>query len=93
LKWDERLTRRAAIWLAGTVGKPLLKLTDEDYNEHGLQELLSSRPRGGYEINIEVFKNRQDTITGWPGGKKGQWMKTASRRFIRSASCSSAASG
>ncbi len=48
LKWDERLTRRAAIWLAATVGKPLLKLTDEDYNEHGLQELLSTRPRGGY---------------------------------------------
>jgi glucosamine-6-phosphate deaminase len=72
LKWDERLTRRASIWLAGTVGKPLLKLTDEDYNEHGLQELLSTRPRGAYEINIEVFKNRQDTITGWPGGKKGQ---------------------
>src|SRR5437764_5648255 len=72
LKWDERLTRRAAIWLAATVGKPLLKLTDEDYNKHGLQELLSTRPRGGYEINIEVFKNRQDTITGWPGGKKGQ---------------------
>jgi len=72
LKWDERLTRRAAIWLAATVGKPLLKLTDEDYNEHGLQELLTTRSRGGYEINIEVFKNRQDTITGWPGGKKGQ---------------------
>src|SRR4051812_10066305 len=72
LKWDEKLTRRAAIWLAGTVNKPLLKLTEEDYNEHGLQELLSTRPRGAYEINIEVFKNRQDTITGWPGGKKGQ---------------------
>jgi glucosamine-6-phosphate deaminase len=72
LKWEERLTRRAAIWLAGTVNKPLLKLTEEDYNEHGLQELLSTRPRGAYEINIEVFKNRQDTITGWPGGKKGQ---------------------
>jgi glucosamine-6-phosphate deaminase len=72
LKWDERLSRRAAIWLAATVNKPLLKLTDEDYNEHGLQELLSTRPRGAYEINIEVFKNRQDTITGWPGGKKGQ---------------------
>src|SRR3954463_632467 len=72
LKWDERLTRRAAIWLAGTVKKPLLKLTEEDYKEHGLQELLSTRPRGAYEINIEVFKNRQDTITGWPGGKKGQ---------------------
>src|SRR5213075_314804 len=36
LKWDEKLTRRAAIWLSGVVGKPVLKLTDEDYNEHGL---------------------------------------------------------
>ena len=70
LKWDERLTRRAAIWLAGTVNKPLLKLTEEDYNEHGLQDLLASREGGGaYEINIEVFRSLQKTITGWPGGK------------------------
>ncbi len=72
LKWDEKFSRRAAIWLAGTVNKPLLKLTEEDYNEHGLQELLSTRPRGAYEINIEVFRTLQDTITGWPGGKRGQ---------------------
>src|SRR3954469_3123182 len=71
LKWDEKLTRRAAIWLCGVVGKPVLKLTDEDYNEHGLQELLSMRPRGAYDINIEVFRHLQDTITGWPGGKSG----------------------
>ena len=48
--------------------KPLLKLTDEDYNEHGLQELLSHRG-SAYDINIEVFKALQNTITGWPGGK------------------------
>ena len=46
--------------------KPLLKLTDEDYNEHGLQELIASRG-GAYDINIEVFKAMQNTITGWPG--------------------------
>jgi glucosamine-6-phosphate deaminase len=68
LKWDARLTRTAATWLAMTVKKPLLKLTDEDYNEHGLQELLSHRG-SAYEINIEVFKAMQSTITGWPGGK------------------------
>jgi glucosamine-6-phosphate deaminase len=67
LKWDARMTRTAATWLAATVKKPLLKLTDEDYNEHGLQELLSHR--GSYDINIEVFKTMQATITGWPGGK------------------------
>jgi glucosamine-6-phosphate deaminase len=68
LKWDDATTRRATIWLAQTLKKPLLKLTDEDYNEHGLQELIASRG-GAYDINIEVFKTMQATITGWPGGK------------------------
>jgi glucosamine-6-phosphate deaminase len=73
LAWDAKMTRRAAIWLARTVGKPILKLTDEDYNEHGLQDLLTSREGGGaYEINIEVFRGLQKTITGWPGGKPGE---------------------
>lgn len=68
LTWDATLTKRAAIWLARTLEKPILKLTDEDYNEHGLQELLSARG-GAYDINIEVFRSLQATITGWPGGK------------------------
>jgi hypothetical protein len=42
------------IWLAQAVGKPILKLTAEDYNEHGLQELIArGRP---YDLNIEVFR-------------------------------------
>ncbi len=68
LKWDAQQTRRAVVWLAQQVKKPLLKLTDEDYNEHGLQELIASRG-GAYDINIEVFKTLQNTISGWPGGK------------------------
>lgn len=68
LKWDEDRSRKAAIWLSQTVKKPLLKLTDEDYNEHGLQELVASRG-GAYDINVEVFRDLQATITGWPGGK------------------------
>jgi len=71
LTWDAPLTRRATIWLARQVDKPILKLTDEDYNEHGLQDLLSARG-GAYDINIEVFKTLQSTITGWPGGKPGR---------------------
>src|SRR5690606_32035968 len=50
LTWDAAMTRKAAIWLAEQVKKPLLKLTDEDYNEHGLQELIASRG-GAYDIN------------------------------------------
>jgi glucosamine-6-phosphate deaminase len=72
LSWDARTIRKAVIWLARTCGKPILKLTSEDYNEHGLQDLLATRsgPHGGaYEINIEVFKALASTITGWPGGK------------------------
>ncbi|HVU64853.1 MAG TPA: glucosamine-6-phosphate deaminase [Phycisphaerales bacterium] len=70
LSWDAGMTRRATIWLARTLRKPILKLTDEDYNERGLQDLLASREGGGaYEINIEVFRGLQKTITGWPGGK------------------------
>lgn len=68
LQWDAALTRRAVIWLAGVVNKPILKLVGEDYNEHGLQELLSKRGTA-YDVNIEVFKAMQSTITGWPGGK------------------------
>jgi glucosamine-6-phosphate deaminase len=68
LTWDERMCRRAATWLATQLKKPVLKLTDEDYNEHGLQELLSARG-GAYDINVEVFRALQATITGWPGGK------------------------
>ena len=68
LMWDDATTRKAVTWLAQAVGKPILKLTDEDYNEHGLQELLSAWG-GAYDINIHVFKALQHTITGWPGGK------------------------
>jgi glucosamine-6-phosphate deaminase len=69
LTWDAAMTRRATIWLATTMKKPLLKLTNEDYNEHHLQDLVASRPQGSYDINIDVFRTLQATITGWPGGK------------------------
>ncbi|MDO7849472.1 glucosamine-6-phosphate deaminase [Hymenobacter sp. M29] len=62
------LVRKAVTWLARTVSKPILKLTDEAYNENGLSELLAqSGP--AYDINIRVFNELQHTITGWPGGK------------------------
>ena len=56
VEWTEATIRKAAIWLARKLEKPLLKLTDEDYNEHGLQELLAERG-AAYDINIEVFRN------------------------------------
>ena len=68
LAWDERMTRRAILWLAGERKKAILKLTDDDYNEAGLQDLL--RQHGSaYEANRAGFYQMQHTITGWPGGR------------------------
>ncbi len=66
--WDDATTRRAVIDLAEGVGKAILKLTDADYNEHGLQDLLAAHG-SSYDINLRVFRDLQSTITGWPGGK------------------------
>jgi glucosamine-6-phosphate deaminase len=66
--WDKQLIKKAVIWLSGTVGKPILKLTDEDYNSHGMAQLAVERGPA-YNINIQVFNQLQHTITGWPGGK------------------------
>jgi glucosamine-6-phosphate deaminase len=68
LQWEPQLIRKAVIWLAQRLKKPILKLTEEDYNEEGLQDLLASQGTA-YHINIEVFRDLQQTITGWPGGK------------------------
>lgn len=66
--WDTYMTRRAVVWLCQKISKPILKLTDEDYNENGLGELVTEHGPS-YSINIRVFNEMQRTITGWPGGK------------------------
>jgi glucosamine-6-phosphate deaminase len=66
--WNKQLTKKAVTHLALTVGKPVLKLTNNDYNENGLSDLLALYGQA-YDINIEVFNWLQHTITGWPGGK------------------------
>lgn len=66
--WDEPTIRRAVIWLARKMDKAILKLTDSDYNEEGLQDLLAIYG-SAYEINLKVFRHLQGTLIGWPGGK------------------------
>ncbi|MCH2595783.1 MAG: PIG-L family deacetylase, partial [Pirellulales bacterium] len=68
IEWSNEQIHKAVLWLAQKQEKPLLKLTTEDYNEAGLQDLLASTG-SAYELNIRVFRNLQATITGWPGGK------------------------
>ncbi|CAM4194503.1 glucosamine-6-phosphate deaminase [Flavobacterium weaverense] len=68
IEWTEKLTRKAVLGLALDLKKPILMLTDADYIENGMSDLLAdSGP--AYDINIKIFNNLQNTITGWPGGK------------------------
>lgn len=66
--WDNALKKKAVIWLANSVHKPILKLTEEDYNNHGMAQLAVEHGPV-YNINIDIFNQTQHTITGWPGGK------------------------
>lgn len=66
--WTDELIKKAVIWLANTLNKPILKLTEEDYNNHGMAELATEKGPV-YNINIDIFNKVQHTITGWPGGK------------------------
>ncbi|HWA25753.1 MAG TPA: glucosamine-6-phosphate deaminase [Lacunisphaera sp.] len=66
--WTPALTRRAVVWLSRQVKKPVLKLLDEDYAEHGMADLLTEQGPA-YGLNIRIFNELQHTITGWPGGK------------------------
>ncbi|PAU94131.1 glucosamine-6-phosphate deaminase [Aliifodinibius salipaludis] len=66
--WDDKLIRKGVVWLCQKVDKPVLKLTDGDYNEHGMGDLLTQFGPA-YDINLKVFNELQHTITGWPGGK------------------------
>jgi glucosamine-6-phosphate deaminase len=67
-EWDSKLIRRAIVWLCMKLKKPILKLTNKDYNDNGLSELLAIYG-SAYNVNIRIFNDLQHTITGWPGGK------------------------
>lgn len=66
--WNNKLIRRAIVWLCQKLNKPILKLTNKEYQENGLEELLALYG-SAYNVNIKVFNELQHTITGWPGGK------------------------
>jgi glucosamine-6-phosphate deaminase len=66
--WTPKFIRKAVVWLCQTVHKPILKLTEKDYLDNNLGEMLEKA--GSFDkVNIDVFNDLQHTITGWPGGK------------------------
>ena len=66
--WNEKLIQKALVWLGLKLKKPVLKLTNIDYMEHGMGDIITEYG-SAYQVNIKIFNSLQHTITGWPGGK------------------------
>jgi glucosamine-6-phosphate deaminase len=67
-EWTPRMIKKAVVNMALKLQKPVLSLTNSDYNEFGLGDLLVEQG-DVYEINLQVYYMLRDTLTGWPGGK------------------------
>jgi glucosamine-6-phosphate deaminase len=68
IEWTPTMVRKAVVNMALKTGKPVLMLTDKDYKDYSLADLLVEKG-DAYEINLQVFYMLRDSITGWPGGK------------------------
>lgn len=67
-EWTDKMIKKAVVNMALKLEKPVLSLTNTDYNEYGLSDLLVEKG-DAYEINLQVYYMLRDSITGWPGGK------------------------
>lgn len=67
-EWTPAMIRKAVVHTALKVDKPILSLTNNDYRDNGLGDLLVEKG-DAYEINLQVYYLMRDSITGWPGGK------------------------
>lgn len=67
-EWTPQLMKTAVVNMALKLEKPVLSLTNRDYNNFGLSDLLAEKGNA-YDINLDVFYMLRDSITGWPGGK------------------------
>jgi glucosamine-6-phosphate deaminase len=69
VRWTPALIRHAVIWLSLKVNKGLLKLSDDDFREHHLYELL--REHGpGEVLGRRVFDEMMGTICTQPAGSQ-----------------------
>lgn len=68
-EWTPKMIKKAVVNMALKLKKPVLSLTNTDYNEYGLSDLLVEKG-DAYEINLQVYYMLRDSITGWPGGKQ-----------------------
>ncbi len=68
VQWNDKLIRKATLWLCEKLDKSILKLTNRDYNDNSLGDMVVKHGPA-YDINLKVFNMLQKSITGWPGGK------------------------
>lgn len=69
VNWTATLIRKAVIWLSLKVEKALLKLSDDDFREHELYELL--REHGPASVlGRRVFDEMMGTLCTDPGGRE-----------------------
>jgi glucosamine-6-phosphate deaminase len=81
IDWTPRMKRKAVVNLSLKLGKPILSLTNKDYSDNGLGELLVEEGES-YEINLQVYYMLRDSITGWPGGKPNAHIPTHPERSL-----------
>ena len=70
LSLDDEMINRSIHWLSRKTEKPILRLTEQDYNQNNLSDLLVDKSH--YDLNLSIFNKIQRTITGWPGGKPNE---------------------
>ncbi len=78
-EWTPKTVKKAVVNLSLKLNKPVLSLTNHDYNENGLSDLLVEEG-DAYGINLQVYYQLRDSITGWPGGKPNAFIPTHPER-------------
>jgi glucosamine-6-phosphate deaminase len=69
VQWTPEKIRQAVIWLSLKVNKALLKLSEDDFREHHLYDLL--REHGSAQaLGQKVFEERLATIKNAPAGRE-----------------------
>jgi glucosamine-6-phosphate deaminase len=79
IEWTSKMIKKAVVNMALKLEKPVLSLTNNDYNEFGLGDLIVEEG-DAYEINLQVYYLLRDSITGWPGGKPDVHLPTHPER-------------
>ena len=81
IEWTPQTIRKAVAHMALKLKKPVLSLTTNDYIDSGLGDLLTELG-DAYEINLQVYYQLRDSITGWPGGKPNAVMPNHPERSV-----------